>query len=350
MDRVRAARRRRADPFGARDDAAESAGHAVLGDRADAGLSRGRAAPRAAAGPTRPIAPPCEAAVLRRPGRTVRHPRRRRKAVLDPFSVYQKGEALLRRQLSALAGWHLVNIIRKYELSGEDPDAARRRASRASSSRRSSTACASPRGTRNAPFRRPRRSSQGRRSSPTFGLSCRSMRLDIRRLAAVLAASSSLLAVPVASSGARPREDRRHVTNGTSPTSIRPTTRGGRRRTRSCQRSYPRSTPSRARWRTSPARLADALDAANRVAKDFQRVYLYASLISDQDTRVSKYQGMQQEMQQVGATFGETLSLRRARDPEDRQGDARQVDGRGAAAQGLHALPRRHPAAARRTR
>jgi len=43
-------------------------------------------------------------------------------AVLDPFSVYQKGEALLRRQLSALAGWHLVNIIRKYELSSSDPE------------------------------------------------------------------------------------------------------------------------------------------------------------------------------------------------------------------------------------
>jgi len=42
-------------------------------------------------------------------------------AVLDPFSVYQKGEPLLRRQLSALAGWHLVNIIRTYELSSEDP-------------------------------------------------------------------------------------------------------------------------------------------------------------------------------------------------------------------------------------
>jgi hypothetical protein len=38
---------------------------------------------------------------------------------LDPFSVYRKGEALLRRQLSALAGWHLVNIIRHYGLSGE---------------------------------------------------------------------------------------------------------------------------------------------------------------------------------------------------------------------------------------
>jgi oligoendopeptidase F len=59
----------------------------------------------------------------------------------------------------------------------------------------------------------------------------------------------------------------------------------------------------------SAARLADALDAVNRVAKDFQRVYLYASLLSDQDTRVSKYQGMQQEMQQAGAAFGETVSF-----------------------------------------
>jgi hypothetical protein len=42
-------------------------------------------------------------------------------SVFDPFSVYRKGEALLRRQLSALAGWHLVNIIRRYELSDEDP-------------------------------------------------------------------------------------------------------------------------------------------------------------------------------------------------------------------------------------
>jgi hypothetical protein len=43
-------------------------------------------------------------------------------AVLDPFSaVYRHGEPLLRRQLSALAGWHLVNIIRKYDLSDDDP-------------------------------------------------------------------------------------------------------------------------------------------------------------------------------------------------------------------------------------
>jgi hypothetical protein len=38
-------------------------------------------------------------------------------AVLDPFSVYEKGEALLRKQLAALATWHLVNIAVSYELS-----------------------------------------------------------------------------------------------------------------------------------------------------------------------------------------------------------------------------------------
>jgi hypothetical protein len=42
-------------------------------------------------------------------------------AVLNPFSVYRKGEALLRRQLAALSGWHLVNIITKHRLSDRDP-------------------------------------------------------------------------------------------------------------------------------------------------------------------------------------------------------------------------------------
>jgi hypothetical protein len=42
--------------------------------------------------------------------------------VLNPFSVYRKGEAFLRRQLAAFAGWHLVNIIRAYNLSDEAAD------------------------------------------------------------------------------------------------------------------------------------------------------------------------------------------------------------------------------------
>jgi hypothetical protein len=44
-----------------------------------------------------------------------------RESVLNPFSVYRKGEALLRSQLLALSGWHLVNIIEAYRLSEQSP-------------------------------------------------------------------------------------------------------------------------------------------------------------------------------------------------------------------------------------
>ena len=44
-----------------------------------------------------------------------------RESVLNPFSVYRKGEALLRGQLLALSGWHLVNIIEAYGLSEQRP-------------------------------------------------------------------------------------------------------------------------------------------------------------------------------------------------------------------------------------
>jgi len=38
-------------------------------------------------------------------------------SILNPFSVYRKGEALLRRQLGAFSVWHLVNIVRDHRLS-----------------------------------------------------------------------------------------------------------------------------------------------------------------------------------------------------------------------------------------
>jgi hypothetical protein len=47
----------------------------------------------------------------------------RNEAVLNPFSVYRKGEALLRDQLHALSPWHLVNIIRAHDLSELSDDA-----------------------------------------------------------------------------------------------------------------------------------------------------------------------------------------------------------------------------------
>ena len=60
---------------------------------------------------------------------------------------------------------------------------------------------------------------------------------------------------------------------------------------------------------SSPQKLAEALELASRLSKEFSRIYVYASMMSDQDTRVSTYQGMQQEMTQVGATFGAEVAF-----------------------------------------
>jgi hypothetical protein len=43
-------------------------------------------------------------------------------AILDPFSVGASGETRLRGELGALRGWHLINIIRAYDLADDDLD------------------------------------------------------------------------------------------------------------------------------------------------------------------------------------------------------------------------------------
>ena len=47
-------------------------------------------------------------------------------SVLNPFSVFRKSETMLRSQLSALSPWHLVNIIKAYDLSDQDGAALER--------------------------------------------------------------------------------------------------------------------------------------------------------------------------------------------------------------------------------
>src|SRR5262245_15299937 len=74
---------------------------------------------------------------------------------------------------------------------------------------------------------------------------------------------------------------------------------------------------------SSASKLAEALELSSRLSKDFSRLYIYASMMSDQDTRVSAYQGMQQEMAQVGATFGAETSYM---EPEILKLDASKVD------------------------
>ncbi len=41
-------------------------------------------------------------------------------SILNPFSVYRKGEAMLRNQLAALSSWHLVNIAQAHRLTDAD--------------------------------------------------------------------------------------------------------------------------------------------------------------------------------------------------------------------------------------
>jgi oligoendopeptidase F len=60
---------------------------------------------------------------------------------------------------------------------------------------------------------------------------------------------------------------------------------------------------------SSAQKLADALELSSRLSKEFSRLYVYASMMSDQDTRVSTYQGMQQEMAQLGANLGAESSF-----------------------------------------
>ena len=54
----------------------------------------------------------------------------------------------------------------------------------------------------------------------------------------------------------------------------------------------------------SAAQLAEALELVTALNKDYARLAVYASMTADQDTRVSTYQAMQQEMVQIGAQLG----------------------------------------------
>ena len=55
---------------------------------------------------------------------------------------------------------------------------------------------------------------------------------------------------------------------------------------------------------SSASRLAEALDTQSHFDKEISRLFVYAAMSSDQDTRVSTYQGMEQEMIQLSSVFG----------------------------------------------
>jgi len=56
---------------------------------------------------------------------------------------------------------------------------------------------------------------------------------------------------------------------------------------------------------SSASRMADVLELQSDLDKEFSRLYVYAAMKSDEDTRVSAYQAMQQEMIQLASVLGE---------------------------------------------
>jgi oligoendopeptidase F len=59
---------------------------------------------------------------------------------------------------------------------------------------------------------------------------------------------------------------------------------------------------------SSAQTLAEALETSSRLDKELSRLYVYASMLADEDTRASNPQGMQQEMQQLYAEFAAQAS------------------------------------------
>jgi oligoendopeptidase F len=65
----------------------------------------------------------------------------------------------------------------------------------------------------------------------------------------------------------------------------------------------PKLKAFRGKLGASAATLSEALELMSRLDKELSRLYVYASMLADLDTRVSTHQGMQQEMQQIFASF-----------------------------------------------
>ena len=65
----------------------------------------------------------------------------------------------------------------------------------------------------------------------------------------------------------------------------------------------------RGKLATSAATLADALEKQSAFDKELSRLYVYASMLADEDTRDSAHEGMQQEMVQLASAFGAQASF-----------------------------------------
>jgi len=89
---------------------------------------------------------------------------------------------------------------------------------------------------------------------------------------------------------------------------IYPSEAGWRAQKEKITAELPRMRDFQGKLGSSAATLATALETMTGLDKELSRLYVYASMLSDQDTRVAGPQGMQQEMQQIYANFGAQAS------------------------------------------
>jgi oligoendopeptidase F len=74
----------------------------------------------------------------------------------------------------------------------------------------------------------------------------------------------------------------------------------------------------------SAAGLLDALDTLHELEKELSRLYVYAGMSADQDTRVTSYQAMKQEIQQAASSFAAQSAFF---EPEILRLDRSRIDG-----------------------
>src|SRR5262245_44500575 len=66
---------------------------------------------------------------------------------------------------------------------------------------------------------------------------------------------------------------------------------------------YPQIAKYKGRLTSSASALADGLEKQSSLQKELVRLYVYAGMLADQDTRDSDHQGMRQQMEQLFANF-----------------------------------------------
>ena len=131
------------------------------------------------------------------------------------------------------------------------------------------------------------------------------MYLEIATVLRLLPAALTLLATTSLMAQAQER-DRGKIADHDKwdLTAIYPSDQSWRAAKEKLSAELPRLRPFQGTLSSSASRLADALEMQSNFDKEVSRLYVYASMKSDEDTRVSTYQSMEQEMIQLASTLG----------------------------------------------